>query len=164
MTTPASPHTPRIRALRDASIGYGLLPWVTGPRWELAEDYTFTLAVSNAEAAPCYYIPAGYQFDKASVPPCFWGFPFHYLPDGLCTVPALEHDYLCDLLTGGSAWLRDRVPSWMLTPPPVRAVHEHFEVRLLQFGVRPGKARAMGLAVKILGPGTRLGNILAKLT
>lgn len=159
----ASLYTPRIAALRDASIGYGMLPWADGPLWELVENYSFTLVVAG-DAAPCYHIPAGYQFNKASVPPLLWGPPFGYLPDGLCTVPALEHDYLCDIITGGSAWLRDRVPSWMLSPPPVAAVHEHFERRLVQFGVRPGKARAMGLAVKILGPGTRLGNLLAKLT
>lgn len=150
----------RIRPLRDASLGFGLLPrvlfwrWVRGPLWRLEEDYVFTLAVPRCTAScgPCEFrIPAGYQFDKASIPPLLWGAPFNYTPDGLCTVPALEHDFLCDLLTGGSPWLHHQLvipPS----PPPAWMVHEHFRLRLREAGVRRGKVEAMGRAVAYFGP------------
>lgn len=142
-------HTP----LRDASLGFGLWPWARGPLWRLEEPHTFSLAVFLIEPAWSHYtIPAGYEFDKASVPPVLWGPPFNYLPDGLCTVPALEHDFLCDLLSGGSAWLQEQLGE--LPPaPPAAVIHQHFEARLYQWGVRPGKARAMGAAVKRFGPG-----------
>lgn len=159
--SPASLHTPRIRALRDADFGYGFLPWAKGPLWELLEDYTFTIAAPG-DAAPCYVIPAGYIFNKASTPPILWGPFFYFMPDGLCTVPSLEHDFLCDLLTDASEWLRARLPKWMLDPPAAALVHEHFEIRLRHFGVKPRKARAWGLAVKIIGPGTPLRRFLQK--
>ena len=75
------------------------------------EPWEFT--VDSGGTRERFTIPVGYEFDKASVPPFFWGFPFNYTPDGLCTVPALEHDFLCDLHAGGSDWLRVR-----LTPLP----------------------------------------------
>lgn len=151
---------PRIRALRDAGIGYGLLPWVSGPMWELQERYVFRIVYPDRDPGRLFEIPEGYQFNKASVPPLFWGFPFGYTPDGLCTVPALEHDFLCDLLTGGSAWLRERLHISQRVPPPAADIHEHFRLRLLQFGVRRTKAAAMAGAVKAFGPGTKLGRLL----
>lgn len=161
----ASLHTPRIRALRDASIGYGILPWAEGPLWELAEDYHFKLAVPGytTNHQIHYRIPAGYRFNKASIPPIFWSFGL--TPDGLVTVPSLEHDFLCDLLTGGSFWLREQAtPFDCLRAPDAHSVHHHFELRCRQWGMSRFKARVMGLAVKTLGPGTFLGNLLAKLT
>jgi hypothetical protein len=154
--------TPRIRALRDAGFGYGFLPWARGPEWELQEDHEFT--VHTAKGLRHFRIPKGYRFNKASVPPIFWGFPFGYLPDGLCTVPSLEHDMLCDLLDGGSDWLRLRLPAEMLVPPMVHEVHLHFHDRLIAFGVRSTKALAMARAVMWFGPGTWIGNLLSKLT
>ncbi len=150
---------PIIRPVRDASVGFGLLPrwlcpWVKGPMWRLAEGYDFSLI------APCcmttcgavhYHIPAGYEFDKASIPPLFWGPPFNYFPDGLCTDPALEHDFLCDLLTGGSEWLEETLGE-LPASPPAWMVHEHFRLRLHEAGVRRGKAEAMGRTVAALGP------------
>lgn len=137
---------PNITPLRDADFGFGLLPWARGPLWRLEEDYTFKVAKAE------FTIPAGYEFDKASVPPFFWGFPFNYTPDGLCTVPALEHDFLCDLLTGGSYWLREKLGTPLPKCPPAWVVHEHFTTRLFLWGVRWSKARAMGSAVKAFGP------------
>lgn len=150
---------PIISPVRDASIGFGLLPrclcrWVRGPLWQLEEDYTFTLAarlcMEGCKPAS-FIIPAGYQFDKASVPPLFWGPPFNYLPDGLCTVAALEHDFLCDLLGGGSDWLRKALVALPECPPPAM-VHEHFRLRLRASGVRRSKAEAMGRTVAAFGP------------
>lgn len=149
----------RIRPIRDASPGFGLLPrcvfrWVRGPLWRLEEDHEFTLAV------PCcmpscvpfkFRIPAGYEFDKASIPPLFWGPPLNYAPDGLCTEPALEHDFLCDLLNGGSQWLNKKLIT-VPAPPPAWMVHEHFRLRLHEAGVRPKKAQVMGRAVALFGP------------
>lgn len=153
--------TPRIRALRDAGFGFGLLPWARGPEWQTLEDHEFTVVTAGGLRRFC--IPKGYRFNKASVPPVFWGPPFGYLPDGLCTVPSLEHDFLCHLLTGASDWLRVRLPADQMVPPAVHEVHDHFHARLLEFGVRWSKARAMGRAVRWFGPGTRMGNLLAKI-
>jgi hypothetical protein len=75
----------------------------------------------------------------------------NYLPDGLCLLPALEHDFLCDLLSGGSGWLEARLDG-LPGCPPAADVHEHFRLRLHECGVRPGKAEAMGRAVAALGP------------
>lgn len=149
----------RITPLRDASFGFGLLPrficrWVKGPLWRLDEDYTFTLAVPRCMAtcqARTFTIPAGYEFDKASIPPVFWGPPLNYTPDGLSIVPALEHDFLCDLLAGGSDWLRIKLVE-LPESPPAWMVHRHFHLRLLQSSVRPTKAAAMGRAVALFGP------------
>lgn len=150
----------RIRPIRDPSLGFGFLPrflfwrWVKGPLWRLEEEHVFTLAVPRCTAScgPCVFrIPVGYEFDKASIPPLFWGFPFNYLPDGLCTNPALEHDFLCDLLSDGSPWLKNKL---IILPaaPPAWMVHEHFRLRLHEAGVRRGKAEAMGRTVAAMGP------------
>ncbi|TDU64109.1 uncharacterized protein DUF1353 [Prosthecobacter fusiformis] len=146
---------PRIIPLRDAALGFGLLPrflcrWVRGPLWRLGEDYEFILA-AGPDRGRVFRIPKGYEFDKASVPPLLWGPPFNYLPDGLCTLPALEHDFLCDLLAGGSAWLRMKLVV-LPVAPPAGVVHEHFRERLHQSGVRGSKAEAMGRAVSAFGP------------
>ncbi len=150
---------PVITALRDASLGFGLLPrflfwWVRGPVWRLEDSYVFMLAGPRCTSrcgAVIFKIPAGYEFNKASVPPVLWGPPLNYLPDGLCTIPALEHDYLCDLLTGGSEWLRNEL-GVLPECPPAAMVHEHFRLRLHQCRVRRGKAEAMGRTVAALGP------------
>lgn len=153
--------TPRIRALRDADFGYGILPWARGPLFELLEIHDFT--VQTAMGLRRFRIPQGYRFNKASTPPLLWGPPFRLVPDGLCTVPSLEHDFLCDILLGGSEWLRLRLPAEMLEPLPVAQVHDYFERRLMAFGMRPFRARAWGLAVKCVGPGTLIGKIVARI-
>ena len=140
---------PNITPLRDAQIGFGLWPWSKGPLWRLEEDWEF-------EAAGRFFtIPKGYQFDKASVPSFFWGAPFNYTPDGLCTVPALQHDFLCDLLLGGSEWLKEQLGE---LPKPLSPfdTHHSFYLALLEYGVRPSKAKTMYVAVKNFGPKGRL--------
>ena len=137
--------------VRDAGFGFGLWPWAKGPLWRITRAHGFVMKVEGFKQ--WYMIPAGYEFDKASVPAVFWGFPFGYTPDGLATIPALEHDFLCDLLTGGSDWLRERLELDDLVVPPAALVHRYFEQRLLADGVRPGKAKVMGRAVRWFGPG-----------
>lgn len=142
---------PKLTPLRDAQVGFGLWPWSKGPLWLLTEDWDFE--VESDGVIREFTIPAGYKFDKASVPSLFWGFPFNYTPDGLCTVAALEHDFLCDIWAGGSEWLRKRLPEDRLIPVPAKVMHRHFYDRLLQSGVRPSKAKSMYVAVDNFGPG-----------
>ena len=143
-----------IEPVRDAGLFFGLWPWAKGPLWRITRDYPFTFW--GPDFVQRYVIPEGYEFDKASVPALFWGVPFGYTPDGLATLPALEHDFLCDLLRGGSDWLRERLEEDDLEAPPAGLVHAFFEQRLLQVGVRTGKARMMGRAVRWFGPGGTL--------
>lgn len=146
-----NPKTPLISALRDASPFFPLWPRSKGPLFRLEESWTF--AFWAGEDYIILTIPAGYEFDKASIPSFFWGFPFNYTPDGLCTVPALEHDFLCDLASGGSEWLRERL--WPL--PSITSytdVHKHLHRRLIEYGVRASKATAMWEAVRKFGPGS----------
>lgn len=144
---------PQIEPVRDAGIGFGLWPWADGPLFRLRPPWSFRVENGGFEAD--YVIPGGYEFDKASIPPLLWGFPLNYTPDGLCTVPALEHDFLCDLLAGGSDWLREQLPA-MPPTPPADVIHRHFYLRLLEWGVRPSKAAAFHEAVRNFGPGGRL--------
>lgn len=126
-----------------------------GPLFRLEEAYTFKLDVP-----PCmtgckptvYTIPAGYEFDKASIPRLFWG-TLAYMPSGLSDVPALEHDFLCDLWHGGSDWLRGELGGALPEVPAARLIHLHFRRRLAAVGVRPRKVWAMGHAVAAFGPG-----------
>lgn len=145
---------PLIVPIRDADWGFGTpgLFWLRGPLWRITREYVFSVEIDGFKRT--YVIPAGYEFDKASIPPWLWGWPFNWTPDGLCTYPALEHDFLCDLLTGGSDWLRARLPISPLwtEAPPAELVHRYFERRLLEEGVRPKKAEWMGRAVRWFGP------------
>lgn len=151
---------PDIEPIRDAGLGL----FGQAPLFRLEAPWKFELAIGLEQfhRLPLtmglrFTIPAGYEFDKASIPRVFWGPPLNYLPDGLCTVPALEHDFLCDLLTGGSEWLRKQYAEGKLpVAPPAWAVHEHFRRRLHEAGVRSTKAEAMGRAVAWFGPGGRL--------
>lgn len=147
-------HSPKVEPIRDADFGFGLLPWAKGKLFELQEDWRFP--VCNSGFSREYVIPAGYQYDKASIPPLFWGFPFNYTPDGLCSVPALEHDFLCDLFTGGSEWLRGALADEYPEVPPAPVIHRHFYHALLTWGVRISKARVFWWAVRNFGPGGRL--------
>ncbi len=142
---------PDITPLRDASIGFGLWPWSEGPLWRLEETWSFPLSTGGG----VFTIPQGYEFDKASVPPVLWGAPFNYIPDGLCTVPALEHDFLCDLFHGGSTWLKAAMGE-IPAAPAAPLIHRHFYDRLVAWGVRPSKARTMYEGVRDFGPGGRL--------
>ena len=144
-------HSPDITPIRDADVGFGFWPWSKGPLFRLEEPWEFM--VDSGGTREKFVIPHGYEFDKASVPSILWGFPFNYTPDGLCTVPALEHDFLCDLHHGGSDWLKTRLGA-LPAAPSTTVIHRHFYDRLLQWGVRPSKARTMWEGVRKFGPGS----------
>jgi hypothetical protein len=143
---------PDITPIRDADVGFGFWPWSQGPLFRLEEDHIFLVRHSEYIEEE-FIIPSGYEFDKASIPSILWGFPCNYTPDGLCTIPALEHDYLCDLYHGGSKWLKDRL-GVIPEAPSSTVIHRHFYDRLLQCGVRPSKASAMYEGVRKFGPGS----------
>lgn len=144
-------YTPDIEPIKDADFLFGIWPWSRGPMWELQEPWSFT--VDNGGFKADYLIPEGYRFDKASVPSYFWSFGF--TPDGLCTVPALEHDYLCDVYSGGSEWLQQQLGK-MPESPPAQVIHRHFYDKLVVWGMRPAKARVMWEGVRNFGPGGRM--------
>lgn len=144
--------TPLIIPISDPEIGFGFLPGARGPLFRLEEDWDFQFW--DGCVYHCLTIPAMYEFDKASIPSFFWGLPFNYLPDGLCTVPALEHDFLCDLYYGGSDWLREKIGP--LLKVETKFVHAHFYHRLREYGVRPTKAKIMWQGVRKFGPGSWL--------
>jgi len=142
--------------IRDASFAFGIWPWAKGPLWRLRETVTFAMpAITLGDRyyyGGDYIIPAGYETDKASIPSLFWGPPFNYTPDGIYTDAALWHDFLCDLLKGGSPWLRETLGGKLPPAPPAWAVHEFFRQELHKAGVRSGKAEGMGTAVRWFGP------------
>jgi hypothetical protein len=140
---------PDIIPIRDAQIAFGIWPWSKGPLWRLTQAWHF-----KCEGVE-FCIPSGYEFDKASIPAVLWGPPFNYIPDGLCTLGALEHDFLCDIFNGGSDWLRMKLGA-IPKSPTAAVIHKHFYDRLLEAGVRPSKAKAMYSAVRNFGPGGRL--------
>ncbi len=146
---------PRDRPIRDPGLFFGLWPWAKGPEWETEDEHRFTCLVPGWTHLG-YRIPRGYRYNKASTPPLLWGPPFNYLPDGLARVPALEHDFLCDLLTGGSPWLKAHLSDTLPKCPPPQVVHEHFHLQMLRYGVRKSKADAWHAAVAMVGPKGRL--------
>jgi hypothetical protein len=136
-----------------AHLLYGILFWVpyinqffSGPKWRLRKPWTFTV-----QGYGSFTVPANYIFDKASIPPFFHG--LGYTPDGPCTMPALQHDYLCDILQGGSDWLKQALGGQVPKAPPPAVIHSSFQQWLLDEGERPSKALAMGWAVRHFGPG-----------
>lgn len=145
-------HTPLIVAVRDADPMFPMWPWSRGPLFRLTEDWSFS--VWDGEDFDVFHIPKDYEFDKASIPSFFWGFPFNYTPDGLCTVPALEHDFLCDIATGGSEWLKRKLGGTLPKAPTYKTLHAHFYHRLIAYGVRANKARVMWEGVCKFGPGS----------
>ena len=70
---------------KDKGFWKGILLWLLGKRqWEVAEDFWFTLEGGN------YMIPAGFQFDGASVPKFLATF---LSPVGVLLMGGLVHDY-----------------------------------------------------------------------
>ena len=70
---------------KDKGFWKGILLWLLGTRkWEVAEDFWFELEGSN------YTIPAGFQFDGASVPKFLATF---LSPVGVLLMGGLVHDY-----------------------------------------------------------------------
>jgi hypothetical protein len=102
--------------------------------WQLAREY----CVSSLGYRVC--IPAGYISDGASVPRALW---WYAPPVGLYSAAALCHDWL----------YANKGVRPMLAPPVLsRATCDAiFRNLMLRAGVRPGKARAMWLAVRSFG-------------
>ena len=70
---------------KDKGFWKGILLWLLGKRhWEVAEDFWFELEGKN------YIIPAGFQFDGASVPKFLATF---LSPVGVLLMGGLVHDY-----------------------------------------------------------------------
>ena len=70
---------------KDKGFWKGILLWLLGTRkWEVAEDFWFELEGKN------YIIPAGFQFDGASVPKFLATF---LSPVGVLLMGGLVHDY-----------------------------------------------------------------------
>lgn len=118
---------PLVQALKNPGFLWGK------PLYKTLEDWRFEVEWDGRVHS--FLIEAGYEFDGASVPRLFWGFPFGYTPFGIHIGAALEHDWLCE---------------YQLLPS--EAVHEHFERRLREDGIRPSQAWVMGKAVKLFGP------------
>ena len=71
---------------KSASYPVALWRWLfTIRRWTLLEDWRHTLPGGQR-----IVIPAGFEFDGASIPRNFWGV---LSPTGLLLVPGLIHDY-----------------------------------------------------------------------
>lgn len=134
---------PQIAALRNPGFLWGK------PLYSLETEWTFEVQGHGA-----FTIPLGYQFDGASVPSCFWGFPFGYTPFGVHIGAAVEHDFLCDIGLKPRAfvdWMTSRkIPIPKPVPPAV--AHAHFYRRLQEDGLRPSQAWTMGKAVQLFGP------------
>ena len=70
---------------KDKGFWKGILMWMLGKRqWEVAEDFHFELEGTN------YMIPAGFEFDGASVPKFLATF---LSPVGVLLMGGLVHDY-----------------------------------------------------------------------
>lgn len=145
---------PVIVPIRDAQPFAGLWPWSRTAAWRLVEPYTFQL--EHGGLILTYTIPAGYEFDGQSVPGLLHGFPLYYGPAGVGMRAGLVHDFLCDLFTGGSPWLREQLGGTLPPIPPAQVIHDTYKRIQLEDGQRPGKARTTHLAVSLFGPGGKL--------
>lgn len=145
---------PVIIPVRDAQPFAGLWPWSKPAQWRLEEPWP--IVVDSPDFKANYTIPAGYLFDGQSVPGILHGFPFYYGPTGVGMRGGLEHDFLCDLFNGGSAWLKDKFGGMLPKAPPAPVIHAHYQKILLEDGQRPNKAKLSGLAVSMFGPGGKL--------
>lgn len=144
---------PEAYAIRNTSPLFHLWPWAKGPLWKLAKPWKFRAYNYERERWEDYTIPAGYEYDKASIPSVLWGPPFYFTPDGLHSVAALEHDFLCDVFAGGSEWLKNAMGADYPEALKPRSIHGHFYHRMLAYGVPPWQARVFWQAVVEFGPG-----------
>ena len=144
---------PKVTPVRDAQPFFGLWPWSKGPQWRLDEEYSFDLEFDGIVFT--YTIPAGYLFDGQSVPGLLHGFPFHYGPAGVGFRAALVHDFLCDLLNGGSEWLREKLQPYPPVPP-AQVVHDTYKRLQLEDGQRASKVALTHKAVSWFGPKGKL--------
>lgn len=142
---------PDITPIRNPGLLFGK------PKYRLDKAWRFTVSWETEDGqgdCTTYTIPAGYEFDGASVPRMFWGFPFGYTPDGVHRAAALEHDFLCDLGMKHKDFTDWYAKRRKLPPPPLppAVVHAHFARRLKELGLRKGQVWTMGNAVKLFGP------------
>lgn len=140
---------PQTICLRNADPLFGIWPWSRGPLWRMVEEWSFDFWDGSRWLH--LTIPSSYEFDKASVPPILWGPPMNYTPDGIHSAAALEHDFLCDILNGGSDWLRKQIGELPKVTAP--EVHAHFYHRMIAYGMRPSQAQTFYAGVRRLGPG-----------
>jgi hypothetical protein len=150
------PRQPVITPIRDAQPFAGLWPWSKPAQWCLDEPYSFTVEAPEHDFYHSYVIPVGYKFDGQSVPGILHGWPLYYGPAGVGMRAGLVHDFLCDLYSGGSEWLRERFGGMMPPVPPPAVIHETYKRIQLEDGQRPSKAKVTHAAVALFGPGGKL--------
>jgi hypothetical protein len=147
--------TPRFTIIRDADFGFGVpllgrLFMRSGPLAELQEDFKFRACGRD------FIVPAGYQWNGASIPACLWGPPWNYQPFGTHVVASLVHDFLCDLGKGGSEWLKGALLDQYPQPLAWEETHCEFYLRCLAYGVPPFRAKVWWYAVHTFGPRWKL--------
>jgi len=142
--------TPRFTIVRDPGFLFGgVMGKVVGAQGPLARlDERFPFHACGKEL----WIPAGYEWNGNSVPFFLWGWPFHYMPFGLNVASSLVHDFLCDIGTGGSDWLRATMGDAYPAPLPSAEVHWDFYQRNLAWGMPRRKAQLWYQAVRTFGP------------
>lgn len=146
---------PNIKPIRNAEFGFGFIPGKRGPLYQNQEDWIFVVDMGNG-CLRGFTIPAGYIFNAASVPPCLWGWPFGYTPDGVHRAAAMEHDYLCDLGIKGTSFRFNmilqlgikRIPECV----PHKVAHKHFHLRMAEYGMRSAQVTLFAWAVRNFGP------------
>lgn len=119
--------------------------------FRLMSDYYFCWGEGDNRKR--IFIPAGFEYDKASVPKYLWGLA---RPDGPAEAAALPHDY---------TWLyRGKMPEgffqvliegkWVNDPSPwtMRQTNNLFEKMLILGGFSPVKAKTYRLAVELFPP------------
>jgi len=146
---------PNARPVRNADLFFPFWPKSKGPLYENLTPWVFDVNMNNGTFRT-FEIPAGYIFNGASVPPCLWGFPFGYTPDGVHRAAAMEHDFLCDLGLRPDSFADMMMCDFGIIPipdpVPHHIAHQHFRARMKEYGMRETQVEAFGWAVKLLGP------------
>lgn len=142
----------RIKCLRSAPPLFGVPGMghcIKGPLWKTDENHRFLfkmrMELFDVTLEMPMTIEKGFVFDKASIPPCMWGWPLNLLPDGKVTMPALEHDYLCRMLGSKVGMIQEEVTPSM--------AHLHFRRRLIEYGESKWRAGVYYWVVRLFGPG-----------
>lgn len=146
---------PNVLPVRNADIGFGIIPGRKGPLYENVGQWVFDVNMNDGTFQR-FEVPIGYIFNGASVPPCLWGSPFGYTPDGVHRAAAMEHDYLCDLGLRKPEFMDMMMLDmgiWPLPHPvPHTIAHQHFQSRMKEYGMRESQVKVFGWAVRLLGP------------
>jgi hypothetical protein len=109
--------------------GSAIIAHVSGKMWRSVEHITW-----RQENGGHVHIPPGVVFDGASIPRQAWSVIGHPL-SGPYVLPALLHDYECDVRMTASA-----------------TVHRRFYYALRAQGVGMVRATVMWTAVRVFGP------------